>query len=243
MGEPLSNGAPAAKPVLFFDIDNCLYSRSHKIHHLMADLIDQYFITHLSLPAEEAKRLTHEYYTKYGLAIEGLVRHHQMDPLDFNSKVDDALPLEDILKPDTELRALLEDIDRDKVRLWLFTNAYVNHGKRVVRLLGIDDLFEGLTYCDYAQVPFLCKPAKDKFRKAMREAGIDDPNKCYFVDDSYANCKSAEELGWTAAHLVEEDLPVPETKASTYQIRHLKELRNAYPQFFKSTSKKADPAI
>ncbi|KAI8266217.1 hypothetical protein K4K58_010157 [Colletotrichum sp. SAR11_239] len=240
MGESIANVLPSGKPVLFFDIDNCLYSRSHKIHTMMAKLIDQYFITHLSLPAEEATRLTHEYYTVYGLAIEGLVRHHQIDPMDFNAKVDDALPLENILKPDAELRQLLEDIDRDKVRMWLFTNAYVNHGKRVVKLLGIEDQFEGLTYCDYDQVPFICKPAKAMFHKAMKEAGIDRPEDCYFVDDSYANCKSAEELGWTAAHLVEEDLPVPETKASTHQIRHLRELRDAYPQLFKSTGLKTE---
>ncbi|OLN86166.1 Uncharacterized protein C24B11.05-like protein 1 [Colletotrichum chlorophyti] len=230
-------GAAPPKPVFFFDIDNCLYSRNHNIHDLMAKLIDEYFITHLSLPEAEATRLTREYYTAYGLAIEGLVRHHQIDPLDYNAKVDDALPLEDILKPDAELRELLEDIDRSKVTLWLFTNAYVNHGKRVVRLLGIDDLFEGLTYCDYAQFPFVCKPSKEMFQKAMREADIDRAEDCYFVDDSYANCKSAKELGWTAAHLVEEGLPQPETKASQHQISHLRELRNVFPQFFKSTSR------
>ncbi|KAK2009738.1 pyrimidine 5'-nucleotidase [Colletotrichum eremochloae] len=227
--------ATAGKPVLFFDIDNCLYSRSHKIHDLMAKLIDQYFMTHLSLPEDEASRLTREYYKTYGLAIEGLVRHHQIDPLDYNAKVDDALPLEDILKPDHELRQLLEDIDRSKVKVWLFTNAYVNHGKRVVKLLGIDDLFEGLTYCDYAQFPFLCKPAKGMFRKAMDEAGVDRAENCFFVDDSYDNCKSASELGWIAAHLVEAGLSAPETKASQFQIRHLRELRTVYPQFFKST--------
>lgn len=151
----------------------------------MASLIDQYFITHLSLPPDEAKRLTREYYTKYGLAIEGLVRHHQIDPLDFNAKVDDALPLQDILSPDAELRRLLEDIDTDKVRLWLFTNAYVTHGKRVVRLLGIDDLFEGLTFCDYAQHPFVCKPSHDMFRKAMQEAVVERGEDCYFVGESF----------------------------------------------------------
>ncbi|GJC87582.1 uncharacterized protein ColLi_10420 [Colletotrichum liriopes] len=228
--------ATAGKPVIFFDIDNCLYSRSHKIHDLMAELIDQYFVTHLSLPEEEASRLTSEYYKTYGLAIEGLVRHHQIDPLDYNAKVDDALPLEDILKPDTELRQLLEDIDRSKVKVWLFTNAYVNHGKRVVKLLGIEDLFEGLTYCDYAQFPFMCKPAKEMFHKAMNEADVEKAEDCFFVDDSYDNCKSASELGWTAAHLVEEGLPVPKAKASQFQIRHLRELRDVYPEFFKSTS-------
>ncbi|KAK1489802.1 pyrimidine 5'-nucleotidase [Colletotrichum tamarilloi] len=163
------------------DIDNCLYSRSHRIHNLMAKLIEQYFETHLSLGEEEASRLTREYYKAYGLAIEGLVRHHEIDPLDFNAKVDDALPLDDILKPDADLRALLEDIDTNKVKLWLFTNAYVNHGKRVVRLLGIDDLFDGLTYCDYAQYPFVCKPAKEMFRRAMEQAGVENPGDCYFV--------------------------------------------------------------
>lgn len=147
----------------------------------MADLIDQYFATHLGLPYEEAVRLHKDYYTNYGLAIEGLVRHHQIDPLDYNAKVDDALPLEDIIKPDPELRALLQDIDKSKVTMWLLTNAYSTHGKRVVRLLGIDDLFEGLTFCDYAEEPLLCKPHPDMFKKAMRQAGVEEYGDCYFV--------------------------------------------------------------
>ena len=103
----------------------------------MAELIDQYFVKHLDIPFDEAVRLHKEYYTNYGLAIEGLVRHHQIDPLDYNAKVDDALPLQDIIKPNPELRRLLEDIDKSKVTMWLFTNAYVTHGKRVVKLLDL----------------------------------------------------------------------------------------------------------
>lgn len=147
----------------------------------MADLIDQYFSKHLEIPWDEAVKLHKQYYTNYGLAIEGLVRHHQIDPLDYNDKVDDALPLENIIKYDPELRELLEDIDRTKVKTWLFTNAYVNHGKRVVRLLGIEDLFEGLTYCNYAEQPLLCKPHPDMYKKAMKEAGVERPEDCFFV--------------------------------------------------------------
>lgn len=222
----------------------------------MANLIDKYFSTHLNLSMDDAVRLHKEYYNNYGLAIEGLVRHHQIDPLDYNAKVDDALPLEDIIKPDPELRKLLEDIDTNKVRLWLLTNAYVTHGKRVVKLLGIDDLFEGLTFCNYSAVPFVCKPQPAMYAKAMHEAGIESFQDCYFVgkdtstfqsfvtgarfnmlsaDDSYQNCAKAKELGWTVAHLVEEGLKVPETPASQYQIQHLQELRSVFPQFFKST--------
>lgn len=78
-----------------------------------------------------------KYYKDYGLAIEGLARHHKIDPMEFNREVDDALPLDEILSPDLELRAMLEAFDRTKVKLWLFTNAHVTHGKRVVRLLDI----------------------------------------------------------------------------------------------------------
>lgn len=147
----------------------------------MSELIDVYFMNHLSLSRADAYKLHIEYYKTYGLAIEGLVRHHKIDPLEYNEKVDDALPLEDILFPDPELRKLLEDMDKSKVKLWLFTNAYVNHGKKVVRLLGINDLFEGITYCDYAVEPILCKPHKDMFAKAMKEAGVRNVKDCYFV--------------------------------------------------------------
>ncbi|KAI2624378.1 pyrimidine 5-nucleotidase [Hypoxylon sp. NC1633] len=229
------NGATISRPVLFFDIDNCLYPRSAKVHDLMADLIDKYFAAHLGLPDEEAIRLHQEYYRNYGLALEGLVRHHKIDPIEYNAKVDDALPLEGVIKPNPELRKLLEDIDTSKVKLWLLTNAYVNHARRVVRLVGIEDLFEGLTYCDYSEIPIICKPHKDMFAKAMREAGVERAEDCYFVDDSFGNISAAQKLGWASVHLVEEGLPLPETQASRYQIRHLKELRGVFPQFFKSS--------
>lgn len=156
-----------------------------KVHDLMADLIDTYFQKHLNLPPEESVRLHNEYYKTYGLAIEGLVRHHQIDPLEYNAKVDDALPLDGVIKPRPELKKLLEDIDRSKVRLWLFTNAYVNHAHRVIRLLGIEGLFEGVTYCDYAKVPFVCKPQKDAYAKAMEEAGVEKWEDCFFVGECH----------------------------------------------------------
>lgn len=147
----------------------------------MSELIDAYFVKHLSLDWAEATRLHQQYYKDYGLAIEGLVRHHKIDPLEYNTQVDDALPLESILSPDVELRQMLQDIDKSKVKMWLFTNAYVTHGKRVVKLLGIDDLFEGMTYCDYGADKLLCKPDAKMFDKAMSEAGATKDEECFFV--------------------------------------------------------------
>lgn len=191
------------------------------------------------------------YYKDYGLAIEGLVRHHKVEPLVYNSKVDDALPLEDVLKPDADLRKLLEDIDLSKVRLWLFTNAYITHGKRVVKLLGLDDLFEGITYCDYAASRFICKPSTEMFERAQRDAGITSAEKSFIIgrheqslvalimesslqrsEDSAMNCRAADALGWTTVHLVEPADALPEKPAARYVIRSLQELRTVFPQFF-----------
>ncbi|KAL1868962.1 hypothetical protein VTK73DRAFT_3423 [Phialemonium thermophilum] len=232
-----ANGVGTPKQVFFFDIDNCLYPKSARVQDLMSNLIDRYFAAHLNLSWDDAVRLHKEYYQNYGLAIEGLVRHHQIDPLEYNAKVDDALPLEGIIKPNQQLKDLLADIDRNKVRLWLLTNAYVNHAKRVVRLLEVENMFEGVTYCDYSSIPLVCKPHPDMYRKAMKEAGVDRVEDCFFVDDSYINCQKAQEMGWTVAHLVEEGSPLPKTQASRYQIRNLEELRAIFPQFFKSTQK------
>jgi pyrimidine and pyridine-specific 5'-nucleotidase len=50
-----------------------------------------------------------------------------------------------------------------------------------VRHLEIDDCFEGLSYCDYARVPLLHKPKREKFQEAMKDAGIESITDCYFV--------------------------------------------------------------
>ncbi|PYI09569.1 pyrimidine 5'-nucleotidase [Aspergillus sclerotiicarbonarius CBS 121057] len=223
--------------VFFFDIDNCLYSRACNVQKEMTNLIRQFFTTHLSLPPNEARTLHQKYQRDYGFTISGLSRHHNIPPLVFNHEVDDALPLDKLLKPDPQLRKFLLDIDKTKVKLWLFTNAYITHAKRVVNLLQVEDLFEGITYCDYAGVPVVGKPSEEMYVKAEREAGVRGTEMCYFVviDDSYMNCKHASERGWKAVHLVEPMLHVPRTPASPYTIQSLEELRSLFPSLFNTT--------
>ncbi|KAL8807152.1 MAG: hypothetical protein Q9182_000834 [Xanthomendoza sp. 2 TL-2023] len=211
-------------------------SGGKKVHDLMTVLINKYFEKHLSLSTDDADLLHQKYYKDYGLAISGLVVHHKVDPLEFNREVDDALPLDGLITPNPDLHRLLEDIDTSKVKPWLFTNAYITHARRVVKLLGIEDLFEGITFCDYSQLPFICKPHREMYEKAEREAGASSSEKCYFVDDSHLNCRHAQARGWTTAHLLEPGRPEPAEKACKYQIRDLESLRLIFPHFFRSSS-------
>lgn len=226
--------------VFFFDIDNCLYKRSTKIHDLMQIYIHRYFKKNLDLDDFEANELHMHYYKQYGLALEGLVRLHKVDAMEYNKVVDDALPLEKILVPNPKLREMLLRLKKsEKVdKLWLFTNAFKNHGLRVIHLLGLGDIFDGLTYCDYNSFPLTCKPMEGSFQKALREAGGIHPSNAYFVDDSEINVKAAQELGWKKAiHYVEMDEDMP-SDLETYPskgislIRDITEIEKVCPELF-----------
>ncbi|GMG40059.1 unnamed protein product [Ambrosiozyma monospora] len=100
--------------------------------------------------------------------------------------------------PNPNLRLMLQRLKTSgKVdRLWLFTNAYKNHALRVIRLVGLGDLFDGITFCDYAHFPLTCKPMKGSFDLALEQAGVSDPKNAIFVDDSGLNVKAAKNFGW-----------------------------------------------
>lgn len=237
-------GDRSGLPVFFFDLDNCLYSQNHGISQLMGDKIQAYFAKSLSLTEEDAQVLHHRYYTDYGLALQGLIKHHHIDPLDYNAEVDDSLPLERCLKRDPDLRQFLDSVDRGKVRLWILTNAYINHAKRVLKILDVEEFFEGITYCDYTEGEDLtCKPYAEFFERAMRQAGIEDKDGCFFVDDSLTNVEGAIRFGWKeTVHFKEPHLEhatgkrreaaAPGGRIAYREINRLGELRDLYPTFF-----------
>ncbi|CCM03166.1 uncharacterized protein FIBRA_05288 [Fibroporia radiculosa] len=170
------------------------------------------------------------------------------DPIDFDQKCDGSLPLEDMLKPDPALRKLLEDIDRSKARVWGLTNAYKTHARRVLRILGVEDQIEGLVYCDYSNSNFCCKPEAEYYHAALEKAGISDPSKCYFVDDSISNIKAAKTLGWgSCVHFCEHGMmsveggkvkeigkDISEGSDGIVVISKLEELRTVWSELFKS---------
>lgn len=226
--------------VFYFDIDNCLYRRSTMIHELMQQSIRNYMINELGVDEEEAERINQGYYRKYGLAIRGLVMFNGIDGMDYNRMVDDSLPLQHILKPDLVLRKVLQEL-RAKGRvdkLWLFTNAYKNHAMRCVRILGIADLFDGITYCDYSRTDtIICKPDPRAFEKAKEQSGLGDYANAYFIDDSGNNVEQGLNLGMRKCVQVAEDHHVDEILGNVPMgaivVNSITELPRAVPELFK----------
>lgn len=192
----------------------------------------EFMVNILNMPPEQAATLHQRYLREFGSTIEGLIHNHQVDPMSFNKQVDDALPLEDLLEEDVPLQQTLARFDRTKVKLWLLTNAHITHARRVVRLLGVERYFEGITFCDYASGKLVLKPSQKMYAAAERDADAGGVGYCFFVDNSLQNCVAAQKRGWTAVHLCESSSQVMvEGEDVTYRVGSLHELPDLFPQF------------
>jgi len=116
-----------------------------------------------------------------------------------------------MIDSDPSIRKLFQDIDRTKARVWALTNAYKTHATRVLKILDVDDLIDGLVFCDYSDRDFSCKPEREYYDQALEKAGVTDPSKCYFVDDSRTNVDAAKSFGWGhCIHFCEQGLTATE---------------------------------
>lgn len=183
----------------------------------------------LGLSDEEATATHRRLYRDYGLSVRGAAYHYGIDPLDFDSKCDGSLPLEELLKSNPETRTLLSQIDRRKVRVWALTNAYKTHADRVLKILKLEDLFEGCIYCKYDQPNFPCKPEAEFYQAASDEVGINDPSKILFIDDSLANVQGAKKMGWGNCVWFKEgaqpdEQSIPDVDTTINDLEHLREI-------------------
>ncbi|KAG0327908.1 hypothetical protein BGZ99_006580 [Dissophora globulifera] len=210
--------------VFFFDIDNCLYSKDLGMHASMRVKIEKYFE---DAGFDNVSTLSNRYYLDYGLAIRGLVINHP------DEKVDGSLPLEEILSENKALRDMIISMNVEKK--WLFTNAGKKHALRVIKCLGLEGCFDGLTFCDYLEPNFPCKPERESYRRAMRDAGVVHASNCFLVDDSAANVDMALDMGWTGVHVADD----PEvSNFGHFQISEILHLPRVLPHLWKSVDTK-----
>jgi len=176
---------------LFFDLDATLYSASNGLWDQIRLRIFKYMREEVGL-AEDIIPSTRDHYWKtYGTTLEGLRIHHQVDPDHYLAYVHD-LPLDEYLQHDQDLRDLLVSLPQD---LWVFTNSDNRHANRVLKMLGIADLFTGVV--DLLSMDFVIKPNPEAYQIALAKAGGVDPVNCVMFDDLLANLAGAKEIGFT----------------------------------------------
>jgi putative hydrolase of the HAD superfamily len=174
---------------IFFDLDGTLYPESTGLWEAIKDRMNLYMRDRLGIPEEAVPGLREQYFKMYGTTLRGLQERHNVDKEDFLAFVHD-LPLKNYLTPNPILREVIASL---QTRNLIFTNADVNHARRVLAELQLDDLFE--TIIDVNAVDPYCKPMPESFAIAMELADEPDPRKCVVIDDLPRTTCAALDVG------------------------------------------------
>lgn len=207
---------------LFFDLDDTLYDSSCGLWEAIRIRMGQYIEERLGLSTEAANSLRHEYFTTYGTTLRGLQHHHQVNVDEYLAYVHD-LPLPQFIQPDPELRQMLTSLSQRK---YIFTNADREHATRVLKVLQLEDCFDGII--DVRAIDFICKPDPRAYRLALKLSAESHPGRSLLVDDSLRNLAPARLMGFTTV-LVGSTQADP---AANFSIPLLKQLPQTLPELW-----------
>ncbi len=211
---------------LFFDLDDTLYPASSGLWNAIRDRMNTYMQRMIDLPMPEIIALRQGYLEKYGTTLRGLQAHYHVDRDDYLAFVHN-LPLEQFIRPDPLLHSLLLTLPQ---RRWIFTNADGNHARRVLKILGVDDCFDGII--DIRAIDFACKPDRIAYERALALTGDHEPGQCIIFDDSYRNLAPAHEMGFYTI-LVGKNGTQPEADRT---IPSLHELKSYVPELWEESN-------
>ncbi len=174
--------------VLIFDLDNTLYPAERQLFSLIDVRINRYMTEVVGIPAPEVDALRRRYWQLYGVTLQGLIRHHGVDPEDYLLYVHD-VDVSSRLTPDLELRSVLAALPQRKA---VFTNGSLCHADRVLASLGIEDMFE--TIYDIRVAAYQPKPFEEPYHAVLDGLGV-SAERCVMIEDSRDNLKTAKLLG------------------------------------------------
>ncbi|MFA6180197.1 MAG: pyrimidine 5'-nucleotidase, partial [Candidatus Methylopumilus sp.] len=128
-----------ASRIWIFDLDDTLHDASSHIFPVMNRAMTQYIMDTLEMDEPAAFKLRQHYWRIYGATLKGLMRHHGADPYHFLQKTHELMELDTMVQQTQGLRHMIQRLSGRKV---VFTNAPMSYALRVLKILGIDDMFE-----------------------------------------------------------------------------------------------------
>jgi putative hydrolase of the HAD superfamily len=175
---------------LFFDLDETLYPTSSGLWSAIRGRINVFMQERMGFPPEQIEVLREQFFREYGTTLRGLQVNYTVDMDEYLAFVHN-LPLEAHLHPDPELRSVIEALP---ARKFIFTNADRAHANRVLEVLGLQGLFDGIL--DVHTLAPYCKPMPESFELALQAAGSPDPCTCALLDDQVRITRAARSLGF-----------------------------------------------
>jgi putative hydrolase of the HAD superfamily len=183
--------------VWLFDLDNTLHDASHAAFGELHVSMGEYVATHLGLSVEDAGKLRESYWRRYGATLLGLVRHHGVNASHFLEETHRLPGLEDRLRTHAHDRVALRRLRGRKI---LLTNAPRSYALRVLRALGLTDVFDGVISIDEMTMFGDLRPKPDA--RMLRQVAVRlkvAPRRCVLVEDTLAHQKAAHRIGMRTA--------------------------------------------
>jgi len=199
---------------IFFDLDDTLYPNSTGLWKAIKERMNLYMVERMGLPEKDVPAMREQYFKMYGTTLRGLQARHQVDTEDFLAYVHE-VPIEDYLTPNPLQREIIASLPSRKL---IFTNADVNHARRVLAAIQLDGLFEQII--DINAIAPYCKPMPEAFAIAQELADEPDPRKCVMIDDLPRTTKAALEVGMPSI-LYGTDEPTAEASGVFTDWNHL----------------------
>jgi len=179
--------------VWLFDLDNTLHNASDAAFAGINDGMTGYMVRELALSRSEADELRHRYWLRYGATLLGLVRHHDVKAAHFLHHTH--------LLPGLEARVHGHPHDFDALRRlpgrkFILTNAPLAYAQRVLAVLGIAPLFDGLLSIEDMTMFGQLRPKPDArmLRRVAVKLGV-PASRCVLVEDTLDHQKSARRVG------------------------------------------------
>lgn len=181
-----------------FDMDLTLYSPEHGIMGQVRDRIAAYVERFFGIGADEAHRIRHDYWKRYGTTLGGLMAEHGVDAgeyLDFVHDVDLSA-----LEPSPVMRQAIAALPGRKL---IFTNADRPYVDRILAARGLAGVFEDVF--DIHRMDHRPKPWPGSYDALCETFGIHAPC-ALFVEDSAHNLEPAKALGMTTVWIDHEEV-------------------------------------
>lgn len=183
--------------VWIFDLDNTLHNATPHIFPHINRSMTAYLQKYLQLDEQAANALRVDYWQRYGATLSGMVRHHGTDPDHFLWHTHQFPELPQMVLREPQLRQVLQRLSGRKL---VFSNAPQHYAREVLRLLGVDDLFDDLFAIEHTR--YRPKPQMHGFVRLLRKHRL-NPAQCVMVEDSVENLQTAKRLGmktvWVSA--------------------------------------------
>ena len=192
MGLSRSGGVQKAVWTWIFDLDNTLHNAGVHVFPQINRAMTRYLQVHLNVDEATANALRQKYWRRYGATLEGLIRHHRIDPEHFLRETHQFPDLSKVLVSEPQLHATLQCLPGRK---FVFSNAPVHYAEAVIRALGIRDLFSAVYAIE--NTGYRPKPDSYGFLKLCRSYRL-KPQRCIMVEDNLDNLKTAKRLGMKA---------------------------------------------